>query len=88
MSDGLAKAATALHDLSATELLAGYYAKAFSPSDVMDAVIAQAQRLGNTVRTRWQGGVGDDGIAGLADQGLPVPGHHHEAVDAPHSFQD
>ncbi|MFZ5735861.1 MAG: amidase [Pseudomonadota bacterium] len=46
MSDGLAATATALHDLSATELLAGYYGKQFSPSEVMEAVIAQA--------TRWE----------------------------------
>jgi len=44
MSDGLATAATALHDLNATELLAGYYAKQFSPSEVIEAVIAQAAR--------------------------------------------
>lgn len=31
---------TALHDLSAVELLAGYHGKKFSPSEVMDDVIA------------------------------------------------
>ncbi|MGP9811421.1 amidase [Rhodopseudomonas sp. NSM] len=44
MSDGVTSKTTALHDLSATELLAGYYAKQFSPSEVIDDVIAQAQR--------------------------------------------
>ncbi|MBI5128229.1 MAG: amidase [Rhodopseudomonas palustris] len=44
MSDGVMSKTTALHDLSATELLAGYYGKQFSPSDVIDDVIAQAQR--------------------------------------------
>ncbi|MCG6206758.1 amidase [Rhodopseudomonas sp. HC1] len=44
MSDGISTTATALHELSATELLAGYYTKQFSPTDVMDAVIAQAER--------------------------------------------
>ncbi|MGX7741125.1 amidase [Rhodopseudomonas parapalustris] len=44
MSDGITTKATALHDLSATELLAGYYGKQFSPAEVMDEVIAQAER--------------------------------------------
>ncbi len=44
MSDGISSKATALNDLSATELLAGYYGKQFSPSEVMDEVIAQAER--------------------------------------------
>jgi amidase/aspartyl-tRNA(Asn)/glutamyl-tRNA(Gln) amidotransferase subunit A len=44
MSDGIASKATALHELSATELLAGYYAKQFSPSDVIDDVLAHAAR--------------------------------------------
>ena len=44
MSDGIIGKATALHDLSATELLSGYYSKQFSPAEVMDEVIAQAER--------------------------------------------
>ncbi|MBB1092183.1 amidase [Rhodopseudomonas palustris] len=44
MSDGVISKATALHALSATELLAGYYAKQFSPLDVIDDVIAQIAR--------------------------------------------
>ncbi len=44
MSDGAPKAATALHDLSAVELLAGYAAKTFSPSEVMDDVLGHVAR--------------------------------------------
>ncbi|MFC0243618.1 amidase [Rhodopseudomonas telluris] len=44
MSDGLSSKTMTLNDLSATELLAGYYSKQFSPSEVMDEVIAQAER--------------------------------------------
>ncbi|UZE51484.1 amidase [Rhodopseudomonas sp. P2A-2r] len=44
MSDGIAKPATALHDLSAVELIAGYAAKAFSPSEVLDDVFAHIAR--------------------------------------------
>src|SRR6476660_4605472 len=33
-------AVTSLHDLSATDLLAGYRAKQFSPSEVMEEVLA------------------------------------------------
>ncbi|WP_420135382.1 amidase [Rhodopseudomonas sp.] len=44
MSDGLSSKTTTLNDLSATELLAGYYSKQFSPAEVMDEVIAQAER--------------------------------------------
>src|SRR3954470_20239584 len=39
MSDRRTKTATALHDLGATELLAGFYSKAFSPSDVLEDVL-------------------------------------------------
>ena len=44
MSDGAPKAATALHDLSAVELLAGFAAKTFSPSEVMDDVLGHVAR--------------------------------------------
>ena len=40
MAPPTATSATALHDLSAVELIAGYAAKAFSPSDVLDDVLA------------------------------------------------
>ncbi len=39
MSDGISKAATELHDLSAVQLLNGYNAKTFSPSDVLEDVL-------------------------------------------------
>lgn len=38
MTDGISKA-TMLHDLSAVELIAGFEAKAFSPSEVLDDVL-------------------------------------------------
>jgi aspartyl-tRNA(Asn)/glutamyl-tRNA(Gln) amidotransferase subunit A len=37
------EAVTSLHDLSAVDLLAGYRAKQFSPSEVMEEVLAQAE---------------------------------------------
>jgi aspartyl-tRNA(Asn)/glutamyl-tRNA(Gln) amidotransferase subunit A len=37
------EAVTSLHDLSATDLLAGYRAKQFSPSEVMEEVLAHAE---------------------------------------------
>lgn len=40
MADGLAKAQTALHDLSAVEMIAGFKSKQFSPSEVLDDVFA------------------------------------------------
>jgi Asp-tRNA(Asn)/Glu-tRNA(Gln) amidotransferase A subunit family amidase len=40
MADGMSSRATALHDLSAVELVAGYAAKTFSPSEVLDDVLA------------------------------------------------
>ncbi|MDB5501979.1 MAG: gatA [Tardiphaga sp.] len=40
MADGVAKVATALHDLSAVEMIAGFRAKDFSPSEVLDDVLA------------------------------------------------
>jgi aspartyl-tRNA(Asn)/glutamyl-tRNA(Gln) amidotransferase subunit A len=39
MTDGISKA-TALHELSAVELIAGFKAKAFSPSEALDDVLA------------------------------------------------
>jgi amidase/aspartyl-tRNA(Asn)/glutamyl-tRNA(Gln) amidotransferase subunit A len=39
MSDGVIGKTTALHERSATELLAGYYTKQFSPSEVIEDVI-------------------------------------------------
>jgi aspartyl-tRNA(Asn)/glutamyl-tRNA(Gln) amidotransferase subunit A len=40
MSDGVAGPATGLHDLGATELIAGFRAKAFSPTEVLEDVLA------------------------------------------------
>jgi len=40
MADGISQTATALHDLSAVEMLAGFKAKAFTPSEVLDDVLA------------------------------------------------
>jgi aspartyl-tRNA(Asn)/glutamyl-tRNA(Gln) amidotransferase subunit A len=40
MSDGVTKTATALHDLSAVGLLAGFRAKQFSPTEALDEVLA------------------------------------------------
>ena len=34
-------AVSALHDLSATDLIAGFRARQFSPSDVLDDLLAQ-----------------------------------------------
>lgn len=44
MADGIANASTQLHDLSAVELLGGFRAKTFSPSDVLDDVLAHVAR--------------------------------------------
>jgi len=38
------EAVTSLHDLSATDLIAGYKAKQFSPSEVLDDVIAHVEK--------------------------------------------
>src|SRR5215471_11086335 len=38
------EAVTSLHDLSATDLIAGYKAKQFSPSEVLEDVIAHVAR--------------------------------------------
>ena len=40
MSDGAPKAATGLHDLTACQMLAGFHGKQFSPSDVIEDVLA------------------------------------------------
>jgi aspartyl-tRNA(Asn)/glutamyl-tRNA(Gln) amidotransferase subunit A len=40
MSDGIAKMATTLHDLKAVDLVAGFGAKAFSPTEVLEDVLA------------------------------------------------
>ena len=58
-------AITSLHDLSATDLLAGYRAKQFSPSEVMEEVLAHVAVWEPHVhalylcdpdgRARWQG---------------------------------
>ncbi|MEH2476072.1 aspartyl-tRNA(Asn)/glutamyl-tRNA(Gln) amidotransferase subunit A [Nitrobacteraceae bacterium AZCC 2161] len=40
MADGVTRPATALHDLSAVELIAGFRAKTFSPSEVLEDVLA------------------------------------------------
>src|ERR1700743_1839371 len=37
-------AVTAFHDLSAVDLLAGYRSKQFSPSEVLDDVLAQIEK--------------------------------------------
>src|ERR1700751_1814957 len=42
-SEGSDEAVTSLHDLSAVDLIAGYRAKQFSPSEVMDEVLAHAE---------------------------------------------
>ena len=39
MTDGIATSTTALHDLSAVDLLKGYKSKSFSPSDVLEDVL-------------------------------------------------
>jgi aspartyl-tRNA(Asn)/glutamyl-tRNA(Gln) amidotransferase subunit A len=43
-------AITSLHDLSATDLLAGYRAKQFSPPEVMEAVLAHVAVWSRVVR--------------------------------------
>ncbi|MGN6114383.1 MAG: amidase family protein, partial [Nitrobacter sp.] len=40
MSDGAPKAATALQDLTACQMLAGFHGKQFSPSEVLEDVLA------------------------------------------------
>jgi aspartyl-tRNA(Asn)/glutamyl-tRNA(Gln) amidotransferase subunit A len=40
MSDGIAKVATALHDVSAVDLIAGFRGKTFSPAEVLEDVLA------------------------------------------------
>ncbi|MDB5633195.1 MAG: amidase, partial [Tardiphaga sp.] len=40
MADRVTKSATALHDLSAVELIAGFRAKAFSPSEALEDVLS------------------------------------------------
>jgi aspartyl-tRNA(Asn)/glutamyl-tRNA(Gln) amidotransferase subunit A len=42
-SEGSDEAVTSLHDLSAVDLLAGYRAKQFSPSEVMEEVLAHVE---------------------------------------------
>ena len=44
------KKITSLHDLSATDLIAGYRAKQFSPSEVLEEVIEHAAAWGRTSR--------------------------------------
>jgi aspartyl-tRNA(Asn)/glutamyl-tRNA(Gln) amidotransferase subunit A len=44
MSDSITKTATTLHDLSAVDLLNGYRAKSFSPSEVLDDVLKHVAR--------------------------------------------
>lgn len=44
MSDGVAKSATALHDLSAVALLDGFRNKTFSPSEALDDVLTHVGR--------------------------------------------
>ena len=44
MSDGITNHATALHDLSAVDLLIGYKAKAFSPTEVLEDVLTHVAR--------------------------------------------
>ncbi|MGB3864109.1 MAG: amidase family protein, partial [Xanthobacteraceae bacterium] len=44
---------SALHDLSAVELLAGYHGKKFSPSEVLDDVIAQVERWEPHIRALY-----------------------------------
>jgi aspartyl-tRNA(Asn)/glutamyl-tRNA(Gln) amidotransferase subunit A len=39
MSDGIAKMATALHDVSAVDLIAGFRGKTFSPAEVLEDVL-------------------------------------------------
>ena len=39
-------AVTALHDLSAVDMIAGFRARQFSPSDVLDDVLAHIARVG------------------------------------------
>ena len=43
------EAVTSLHDLSATDLIAGYKAKQFSPSEVLEEVIAHLKTVGVAV---------------------------------------
>ncbi len=50
------EAVTSLHDLSAVDLIAGYRAKQFSPSEVLEEVIAHVARMG----AAHQGAVSDD----------------------------
>ena len=38
------EAVTSLHDLSATDLIAGYKAKQFSPSEVLEDVISHVEK--------------------------------------------
>jgi aspartyl-tRNA(Asn)/glutamyl-tRNA(Gln) amidotransferase subunit A len=40
MSDGIAKMTTTLHDLRAVDLIAAFRAKAFSPTEVLEDVLA------------------------------------------------
>lgn len=54
MSDGVTSAAkTSLHDLPATELIAGYRAGTFSPVDVIDDLIARVARWEPYIRALY-----------------------------------
>ena len=44
MADGIANPTAQLHDLSAVDLLKGYKAKRFSPSEVLDDVLNHVSR--------------------------------------------
>lgn len=44
MADGIMKSATALHDCTAVELLAGFRAKDFSPNEVLDDVLSHVAK--------------------------------------------
>ncbi|NVN87405.1 MAG: amidase [Rhodopseudomonas sp.] len=53
MSDGVAKAATALHDLTAVELIEGFRAKAFSPVEALDDVLANISRWEPSIKALY-----------------------------------